>query len=64
MGSLLNKDKNKIKVHSITMETIPVRNFRNLHQGIDIENTRFAAHNPDRHRDKFKFPAKEPAKNY
>lgn len=42
----------------------PVRHFRNLHDGIDISTTRLDLWNPDRYKENFQYPAKEPAKDF
>lgn len=47
-----------------TEQKFPIRYFDQVHPGISIEDTKFAFANPKKFKQKFHYPAKEPAKDY
>ena len=42
----------------------PSRYFRNIPPGEDLENSRFGYWAPSKYREQFKYPNKEPAKDF
>lgn len=60
MGTLYSTQKT-----SETQKRIwPVRNFNNVEEGTDLEELRFGMWDPRKYRDIFRYPNKEPAKDF
>lgn len=61
MGTIFSSNPNN---NTINKRIFPIRHYRNLHPEIDITETRYAIWNPKLHEEKFRYPAKEPAKDF
>lgn len=60
MGTIFGK----YPVSTEKSQIFRIRTFDQIHREVPIENTKFASVDPKKFEEKFRYPAKEPAKDY
>jgi len=61
MGSLISRQSEE---EDLERRIWPVRYFNQIEPGTDLDSVRFSMWDPRKYRDLFKYPKKEPAKDY